>query len=110
MTLRPRNTFLTGFLTAVVICLAWWLFSNWRFQGGHVEDSPSGRYTLWVMGPMEPEAGGTYVLTLSEKTTGKLLRTNAVRFNSGEMTKSIRGLPVLIQWDATETTVDVTID
>ena len=110
MALNPRNTFITGFLTAVVLWSAWWLYSNWRFQGGHFEDAPSGRYTLMVMAPMEPTSGGTYVVTLTEKATGRLLRRNTIRINSAEWTKTIRGQLVLMRWDATETTVDVTID
>jgi hypothetical protein len=59
---------------------------------------------------LEPAARGAYVVTLSEKATRRLLRTNTIRLDSGEKTKSIRGLPVVINWDATETSVDVTLD
>ncbi len=63
-----------------------------------------------VMAPMEPTHGGTYLLTLTEKTTGKVLRETTIKLNSRETTKAIRGRPVLMKWDASETTIDVTID
>jgi hypothetical protein len=110
LTVKPRNTFVTGFVTAVLLWLAWWLYSNGRFQGGHAEDSPSARFTVSLMAPLEPTDGGTYVVSLTDKATGKLLRTHAIRLNSGEKTKAIRELPVSMKWDATESHVDVAID
>lgn len=92
-----------------MLWVAYWLYTNARFQGTHVEDSPSGRYTLMVMAPMEPTTRGTCVVTLTEKATGQLLRTNTIRLDSGQRTRSIRGLPVSMNWDATESTADVTI-
>lgn len=62
------------------------------------------------MAPMKPTDRGAYVVTLTEKATGKLLRTITIRLDSGEKTKTIRGLPVSMKWDATESIVDVTID
>jgi hypothetical protein len=63
-----------------------------------------------VMAPMQPKSGGTYVVTLTEKNSGRLLRTNTIRLDSRQKTKSIRGLQVSMGWDATESTADVTID
>jgi hypothetical protein len=110
LSLRPRNTFVTGFLTALVLWVGWWLYTNAQIQGVHVEDSPSGRYTLMVMAPMNPTSRGTYVVTLTEKASGRILRTNSIRLDSGQKTKSIRGLPVSMDWNATESAADVTID
>ena len=58
---------------------------------------------------MNPTDRGAYVVTLTDKATGKRLRTITIRLDSGEKTKAIRGLPVSMKWDATESIVDVTI-
>jgi hypothetical protein len=104
-----RKTFATGFLTAAVLGLAWWLFASYHGVGGHIEDSPSGRYSLMIMAPMKPTLGGTYVITLRNKATGRTLRSATVKLSSEEETKALRGLPVSMNWDSSESYVDMDI-
>ncbi len=105
-----RNSFATGFLTAVVLGLAWWLFVNLYAQGGHIEDSPSGKYCLMIFAPMDDTVGGTYTVTLTDRLTGNTLRTATVKLNSNEETKSLRGLPVSMIWDPSESYADIIVD
>lgn len=105
-----RNTFVIGFLTAALLWLAWWMFVTFRFQGGHIEDSPSGKYSLMVFAPMKETVGGTYTVTLKDKATGNTLRTATVKLNANEKTRSLRGLPVSMSWDVAESYSDITID
>lgn len=79
-------------------------------MGGHVEDSPSGKYTLTIFAPTDETFAGTYVVTLIDKATGNTLRSTTVELNSKERTKSLRGCPISMIWDATESTADITID
>lgn len=83
---------------------------NSGLQAGHLEDSPSGRFTLMIEAPLVPTPGGAYVVTLTDKATGQLLRINSIQLDSEQKTKSIRGLPVSMVWDATESTADIIID
>lgn len=105
-----RNTFAVGFLTAAAIWLVWFVVVNFRFQGVHVEDSPTGRYTLWMMSPMEPTVAGTYDITLRDRQAETTLRQVTVKLNRKEKTKSLRGLPVTMNWDGTESYVDISVD
>lgn len=86
------------------------MFVTFRFQGGHIEDSPSAKYTLMVFAPMDETVGGTYIVTLKDKTTGNTLRSATVKLNSDEKTRSLHGLPISMSWDASESYADVTID
>jgi hypothetical protein len=104
------NTFVTGFLSAALLWLVWWMCVNFRFQGGHIEDSPSAKYSLMVFAPMDETVGGTYTVTLKDKTTGSTLRTATVKLNANEKTRSLRGLPISMSWDAAESYSDITID
>lgn len=99
-----------GFLTAAAISLAWFAIGNFRFQGGHVEDSPSGNYTLLIMAPMEPTTAGAYDITLRDKRADTTLRQVTVKLNQKEKTKSLRGLPVTMDWSGTESYVDISVD
>lgn len=110
LSLLKRNSFITGVLTAVAGWLAWWTITNFRIVVGHVEDSPSGKYALMIMAPMEQTFGGSYVVTLRDKVTSQVLRTVRVTLNSKELTKSLRGLPVSMIWDASESCADVSVD
>lgn len=105
-----RYSFVTGFLTAVVLGLAWSGVANFALMGGHTQDSPSGKYSLSIMAPMTPTVGGTYSMTLINNTTGKVIRTAKVTLNSAEKTQPLRDRSVLMNWDATETRVDIVID
>jgi hypothetical protein len=110
LAILKRNTFVTGFLTAALLWLAWWMFVSFRFQGGHIEDSPSAKYSLMASAPMSETVGGTYTVTLKDKTTGKTLRSATVKLNANEKTRSLRGLPISMSWDAQESYSDITID
>ena len=110
MVALKRNSFATGFLTAVVLGLAWWLFVNLHAQGGHIEDSPSGKYSLMIFAPMNETVGGTYIVTLKDRSTGNTLRSATVKLNSNDETKSLRGVPVSMIWDPSESYSDIIID
>jgi hypothetical protein len=105
-----RNTFATGFLTAAVLGLAWLLFASFQFDGGHIEDSPSGKYSLSIVAPMKPTLEGTYVITLRNKATGRAVRSATVKLNADERTKALRGVPVSMNWESSETYADINID
>ena len=105
-----RNSFAAGFLAAALLWLSLWMFANLHFRGGHVEDSPSGRYRLMIFAPMKETFRGTYAVTLKEKPTGKPVRSATVKLNSKEKTRSLRRLPVSMIWDASESYCDIIID
>lgn len=63
-----------------------------------------------MMAPMEPTAAGTYDITLRDKPADKTLRRVTVKLNRKEKTKSLRGLPVTMNWDETESYVDISVD
>ena len=86
------------------------MFVNFRFQGGHIEDSPSGKYSLMVFAPLDESVAGTYIVTLTGKATGNALRSATIKLNSKEKTKSLRGLPVSMNWDSLESYSDIIID
>lgn len=104
-----RDSFAAGFASAVVLGAAVWAYFNWSLQGGHIDDSPSGRYTVNILSPMEPAAGGTYVVWLRDKTSSEILRTTSVKLNASESTLPLRGEQVSIQWNAAETFADISI-
>jgi hypothetical protein len=86
------------------------MLANFNFQGGHIEDSPSGRYCLMIFAPMDETAGGTYDVTLKDKSTGHTLRSATITLGSNEKTRSLRGFPVSMKWDASESYSDIVID
>ncbi|MDZ4851659.1 MAG: hypothetical protein SGI77_20420 [Pirellulaceae bacterium] len=63
-----------------------------------------------IFAPIDETFGGTYVVTLKDKSTGSTLRYAAVKLNSKEKTRSLRGLPVSMIWDASESYSDIIID
>ncbi len=63
-----------------------------------------------IFAPMDDTVAGTYVVTLTEKATGNTLRSATVKLNSREKTRSLRGLPVLMNWDPSESYTDIIID
>ncbi|MCA9157209.1 MAG: hypothetical protein KDA72_02710 [Planctomycetales bacterium] len=44
------------------------------------------------------------------RATGETLRTYFIKLGLGEMTKSLRGLPVRMDWDASEESLDIVVD
>ena len=86
------------------------MFANFRFQGGHIEDSPSGKYSLMIFAPMRETVAGAYVVTLVDKSTSSTLRSATIKLNSKEKTRSLRGLPISMNWDAAESYSDIVID
>lgn len=105
-----RNSFAAGFLTAAVSVIACVALNNIQFQGGHVEDSPTGKYALTIMAPVSPTIAGTYKILLIENATGNTIRAVEIQLNSKERTKPLRGLPVTTVWDAAESSVDIMVD
>jgi hypothetical protein len=105
-----RKSFVAGIASTAFVCCLWWLFTSAPFQGGHIEDSPSGEYTLAIWGPMNERNAGTYRITIMVRATGETLRTYFIKLGSGEMTKSLRGLPVRMDWDASEKYSDIVVD
>ncbi|MEO8269304.1 MAG: hypothetical protein ABI557_06260 [Aureliella sp.] len=105
-----RRSFVAGVASAVPVCCLGWLYFNASFQGGHIEDSPSGKYTLAIFGPMNERNGGTYRIIIRDTTTGVTLRTYSITLSFEEMTKSLRGAPVRMDWDMSEEYADIVID
>jgi len=63
-----------------------------------------------VFAPMDETVGGTYVVKLVDKSTGSTLRSATIKLNSKEKTRSLRGLPVSMNWDTFESYSDIVID
>ncbi len=105
-----RKSFLAGVASAALVCCFWWLFTSSPFQGGHIEDSPSGKFSLAIFGPINERNAGTYRITIRDSATGVTLRTYFIKLGSGEMTKSLRGLPVRMDWDAAEKYADIVVE
>lgn len=59
---------------------------------------------------MEPTTAGTYDITLRDRQADTTLRRVTVTLNRNEKTKSLRGLPVTMNWDGTESYVDISVD
>ncbi len=109
MLIENRRSFTAGFICALVLTFAIWAYFNLSPHGGHVEDSPSGKYTISITSPMEPVAGGTYTVHLLEKPENKVLRKFTLQLNSTDSTLPLRGEQVSIQWNAEETFADISV-
>lgn len=109
--MRPKNNFITGFLSALLLGLVWIWYSFAYFRGGHIENSPSGRYSLSIDGPLNSSSfGGTYEIELRDTRTERVLRTYTIQLDPNERLMPLRATNVTIQWDAAETTADITVD
>lgn len=107
------NSFLTGFVTAILIvalAYAWWNFRFTGFTGGHSADSPNGAYSLYITAPLSPQRGGTYSVELIQKSNENVLRRVAVGLSESESTASIRENGTSIVWDANSSYADISID
>ena len=63
-----------------------------------------------IFAPMRETVAGAYVVTLVDKSTGSTLRSATIKLNSKEKTRTLRGLPVSMTWDASESYSDIIID
>ena len=59
---------------------------------------------------MNETVAGAYVITLSDKITGRVLRTATVKLNSNEKTRPLRGIPITMIWDSSESYSDIMLD
>jgi len=110
MKLLKGNSFLTGFVTAILIvalACAWW---NAGLMGGRHADSPDGAYLLHVTAPINPQRSGTYTVVLIQESNEDVLRRVTVDLSESESTPLVRDNGASIVWDANSRYVDVTID
>lgn len=110
MSFWKPNSFLMGFLTASVLGIAAFGVAGFRMTGGTGESSPSGKYHLDIVGPVAAELGGTYQITLRDRSKDQILRWIEVHLRDREPTRSLRDGSVVFRWNADETAVDVVID
>lgn len=107
--LKP-NLFAAGIVSAAVMWLVFWVLSITHVHGGHIEDSPTGKYTLMILAPLKETVAGTYIVTLRSKATGNTLRSVTIKLNPNEKTRPVRGQAVSMKWDATEAYADIMVD
>lgn len=105
-----KNSFITGFLAAVFLYGAFYAINNLGLRGGHVEDSPSGKYTLRIFAPMSETRAGSYDITLIDRMSGQTVRNVRCKLSSNEYTVPLRGGDVAMLWDSTESYAEILID
>ena len=111
MKVSNRTPFFLGVATGMALmALVWaWNSGRWGLIGGVTQDSPNGAYSLSAVAALNPAAGGTYSLTLLDKSTGTPLRTIDVQVPVDEHTVGLREGGGKIVWDPTSTFVDISI-
>ena len=111
MKLPKGNSFLTGFVFAILVVAltyVWWIV---RFTGGHSVDSPNGAYSLYVTAPLNPLQGGTYTVELIQNSNESVLRRITVDLSEFESTPAVReNSSASIVWDANSSYADISID
>ncbi len=104
------KSFASGVLVTALVWIVYSLYWTQSFQGGNVQDSPSGKLTLTIFAPLQETVAGSYHLTLKDKATGQTLRSLTLKLGATEKTRSLRGGTVSVSWDAAESYSDVLID
>ena len=98
---RPlvRRGFLLSLLglSCVIAAVLWWASSTVR--GGHIGNSPDGRFSLSVWGPLEPGLGDTYMVQLIESESNLRLQTLSITVADNEYGPTIRGQAEIIWSD-----------
>ena len=110
MKLLRRNSFIVGFVSALVLMTAVYAWNHNKFSGGVVADSPNGQYTLSAMGPMSPTRGGAYDLRLIEVKSLVVVRSCVVSVPQLEETVPLREGGGEIAWDPASAYADVEIE
>jgi hypothetical protein len=99
-----------GFLTALVLVGLVLLWTQVRFSGGIVSDSPNARYHISVMAPLSPSLGSSYRIKLLDKRSSAVVRSITVTVPRSESTVALRDGGGEIKWDAGSSFADVTTD
>ena len=110
MTLRSRNSFIGGFLSALLVVAAIYLWQHAETGGGIHAESPNGIYKLMVMAPLTPKMGGAYNIELRDMRTSSVVRRIVVSMPRSESTVALRGGGGTVVWDASNAFADITID
>jgi hypothetical protein len=106
--LPKRNSFVVGFVTALVLWGAGYLWSQMEWSGGLHSKSPTGSHEVVVMGPLSPASGGSYTVELIESRTSAVLRHLVITVPRTEETVALREGGGAIVWDAVGKSADVT--
>ncbi len=109
MKLPNRNSFLVGFFSAVLLLLAVYIWQSGGFVGGVGADSPDGRYSVLVTGPITPASGGSYEITLLTIPESTVVRHVAITLPDAEQTVALRGGGGNVVWDSHSRFADVNI-
>ena len=109
MKLLKRNSFIVGFVSALVVMTAVYVWNHHSMIGGVAANSPNGQYTLSAMGPMSPAAGGAYDIQLIEVKTMVVVRSCVVSIPQFEETVPLREGGGKITWDQASAYADVEI-
>jgi len=110
MTLLRRNSFIVGFLSALLVVAAVYLWLHAETVGGIHAESPNGNYELMVMAPLTPKSGGAYSIELRDMRTSSVVRRIVVSMPRSESTVALRGGGGTVVWDASNSFADITID
>jgi hypothetical protein len=109
LALPKRNSFVIGFVCALLLVAAYCVWQNAGVGGGVHAESPDGAYSLLVMAPLSPQYGGEYDIQLSHKPSGRLIRHATLAVPSSEQTVALRGGGGSIQWDAASSFADLQV-
>jgi hypothetical protein len=110
MKLFKWNSFVAGFISALVLMTAVYAWNHNYMTGGVVANSPNGQYTLSATGPMSPARGGAYDIRLIEAKTLVVVRRCVVSIPQFEETVPLREGGGKITWDAASAYADVEIE
>jgi hypothetical protein len=110
MKLLKRNSFIVGFISALVLMTAVYAWNHYHMTGGVVANSPNGQYALSAMSPMSPTRGGAYDLRLLEMKDLVVVRRCVVSIPQFEETVPLREGGGKITWDPASAYADVEIE
>jgi hypothetical protein len=105
-----RNSFIVGFVSALVLMTAVYAWNHNFLRGGVDANSPNGQYSLRVMGPLSPARGGAYDISLIEVKTLVVVRRCRISISQFEETVPLRGGGGEIAWDPESAYADVEIE
>ena len=108
MKLPKLNSFIVGFLCAIVAIAFVSLWQRSGFIGGIDKDSPNGLYSLSVVAPLASEFGGTYNIKLVNTKTSTVVRSATVSVPSSEQTTGLRRGGTIV-WDPANSFADIVI-
>ena len=109
MKLPKRNSFVVGFVAALLVVGLFVVWRNAAIVGGRAVDSPNRAYQLNITARMDPQPGGTYTIKLVQNATGNILRTITIQLPKTESTVSVRENGATIDWAADSSYADILI-